>query len=99
MTQNKLILLLSRNISHTAGEKGDVVSKRYPSGKQYVAFPETKEGQKDLDKFARRMDGVGSWKMAKNSALLLIKTSVIKDQKLRIKGNSAISTVAFKSCF
>ena len=99
-TRNKLILLLSRNISQTVGAKGgDVIRQTYPSVKQYMVFPETKEGQEDLNTFTRRMDGLGSWEMVKISVLLLIEPCIRKGRKLRIKRNSAIPTVTFKSCF
>ena len=64
ITHNKIILLLSRNISQTvSGDGADVIRKTYPSGKQYMAFPETKDGRGDLDTFARRRAAriVGKW--------------------------------------
>ena len=70
----------------------------YPYGEQYMAFPGTKEGRNDLDTSALRRAGAGSWQMVNFPALLLIKTCVGEDRKLRIKRNSSISDVTFKIC-
>ena len=44
MTRSTLALLLSRNITQSMGKnvKGEI-RKTYPSGKQYLSFPETKK--------------------------------------------------------
>ena len=53
-TRKKLISLLSRNIPQTASGRGKTeIMETYPSGKQYLASPETKERRKYLRKFAR----------------------------------------------
>ena len=58
-TQTKLILTISRNTPQTlSGKVKDEIRKTYPSDREYFAFPETKEGRKDLRAFARRRDGV-----------------------------------------
>ena len=81
MTNDKLFLLLSRNIAQAASEKGGLMRKTYPEDKQYMAYPGTKEDRKDSATFDRRRDGVDSWQMWEISALLLIKTCIIKGEK------------------
>ena len=60
-TRNKLILSLPRNISQSASGKVKYdIGKTYPAGKQYLAFPETKEGRGDLNTSTRRRYGADS---------------------------------------
>ena len=74
----------------------NAIRPTYPPGKQYIAFPETNGGRVDLDTFARRMDGLCSWQMAKRLGPLLIKTCIMKDRKREIIRNSAIWIFTFR---
>ena len=81
-TQEKLILLLSLDISQTVSEKGkDEIRKTYPSGRKYLAFRETKEGRLDSNTFVLSRAVANSWEMPKRFSLLLIKIRIRKDQK------------------
>ena len=64
----------------------------YPSGKQYLAFPETKQCRDDLNAFARRRAGVRSWQMVTRFFLLLIKLALPKTKTKNTMeiGNSII---------
>ena len=63
-THRKLTLLLSGNIPQKAYvEVKGGIRKTYTSGRQYLAFPETRDGQGDLHTFTRRRDGLGRWEM------------------------------------
>ena len=69
-TRNKLFLLMSRNISQSmSGNVKDEIREIYPADMQYLAFRATKGGRWDLDTFARRRAGVGSWEMVNRFAL------------------------------
>ena len=60
-TQNKLILLLPRNISQTIGEKTkNAIRQTYQAGKKYLAPTGKKEDRKYLNPFARQGAGLGS---------------------------------------
>ena len=57
-TQAKSIWLLSRNILQTVSEEAeDEKMGTYPARRQYLAFPETKDGRQDSNTFARRRTG------------------------------------------
>ena len=63
----------------------NAIWKAYPSGKQYLAFPESKEGREYLNTFTRRRDGLRSWQMAEVFAILLIKISIMGDRSANTK--------------
>ena len=90
-TWQKLILLLARNITQTIGDKDkNVLRKTYPSGKQYLALPETKEGRVYSIKFTRPRAGSRSWEIPAGLRLLLIKIRImeIRNKKKRDFGIS-----------
>ena len=72
-------MLPARNIAQTTSERNkDVIRKSYPDDKQYLAFPDTSARRKHLHTFARRISGLGSWRIIDKVALLLI-TWILKD--------------------
>ena len=96
-TQNKSILLLSRNIAQSMSEKvGNAIRETYHADKQYLAFHGAKEGRKDSNTFTRRRDGVCSWQIAKRFPLFLINNCIAKDQKSQNKRNSAFLIIKFQ---
>ena len=64
----------------TVSEKSkDATRRTYPSGKQYLPTPETKEGRKGAIAFIWCREGVGSWGILKRFGILLIKIRIMED--------------------
>ena len=85
-TQNKSILLLSRNISQTIGGwKKNAISKTYQSDNQYLSFPATKDGRGYPNTFARKRARGDSWQTPGRGVIFLI-NCVTRDQKRIMEG-------------
>ena len=85
-TRKKLILLLRRDICQAISEKDkNVIRKTYPSDKQYLTSPETKESRNHPDTFIRGRDDVGSCDILEGFFILLIQIRIRGDRKRETK--------------
>ena len=85
ITSTRNMLILPRNIPQAiVGENKNAIRRTYTSGKQYLSFPDAKEGRWYLDTFARNRAGAGSFGTIGRVSLLLI-NCIIKGQKLKIE--------------
>ena len=62
-----------------------VIRESGPSGKRYLAFPETSDGRKYFHSFTRRRDGGGSCQIIEEVRILLI-NCIIKDKNAKYRG-------------
>ena len=85
-TRNMSISLLAKNIPQTASEKNkNAKRKTYPSSKQYLAPPETKEGPEYVNTSTQKISGVASWQIIEKVSTYLI-NCIIKCQNAKWEG-------------
>ena len=72
-SQAKLVALLDMDKLQTGSWRGkDVIRQIYPADNQYLAYAETISGRNDLNTFARKRAGVGSWEALEKVAIFVI---------------------------